>query len=92
MATLPTWFDTATKQDLISGVGCPFCRFEGPYWVEACTMHQLIHDLNEDKSVLQQIVDGQSETLNAIHEKLGIDPEDNPLPHIDDLIAAGEAA
>ncbi len=89
---LPTWFETASKQELISGVGCPFCRYSGPYWVEGCEIHRLIHDLVEDKSILQRIVDDQSETLNAIREKLGLDPEDDPVPHIDDLIIAGVEA
>lgn len=85
------WVETATKDALLSGLGCPWCKHEGPYWVEPCRLHAVVQEICENAHIDRQVKDGLSATLDAIQEKLGIDPEVNPLPYIDDLIAQDPA-
>ena len=83
-----TWAKSASRDTLISGVGCPMCKHEGPYWVEACALHTIIHDMSEGARLDRTISDDMAKRLNAIHEKLGLDEEGDALSQIDDLIAA----
>lgn len=77
--------EIASKRALISGVGCPWCKHEGPYWVAPCAVHAEMHKLAEDLELSRTIERAATATLDAIREKLGLDPEDDVLMAIDDL-------
>jgi hypothetical protein len=81
-----TYPEAASRDALIGGVGCPWCKYEGPYWVAPCAVHAEMHKLAEDLHLSRTIERAASAVLDAIREKLGLDPEDDVVRAVDDLL------
>lgn len=68
-----------------TGVGCPMCKHEGPYWVEACGLHKIIHDQTDRLMTLNQSYRECTKFEDALARLFDLDLEMPLLPQMQNI-------